>query len=461
MTSLMAASQVFFLTYGLILVFIVVLMTVRGYILVRRSRHELRPVLRPDAPGVSIIVPAYNEAVVIESTVRNLLANPLPDFEIVVADDGSTDDTAAILIKAFDLVRDNNPVPTATLIHRPVSEVWRSSTSPLLLVRKENGGTKADAANAALAYASKPVVAVTDADTVVEGDSLARLSSRFRDPELVGVGGTLRLLNGARMREGDNPVQAVPDGWLERIQVVEYLRAFAGSRLAWADWRSLLIVSGGFGLFRRESLLAIGGYEATATAEDFDVTVRLQRHIAETGRGRMDFVPQTVAWTEAPATLRGLASQRARWQRGLVETLWEYRAMTLRPKYGRPAMLALPFFWLFELAAPFVELLGLAIIMLGVVLGFVSIPAALVIAFAAWIFLLSISFANIALDQMADHRYGSWREIGKLCAAAILETLGYRQYLMLVRVKATLTIRRAHRWEPIPRSERVLAEQHA
>ena len=235
---------------------------------------------------------------------------------------------------------------------------------------------------------------------------------------------------------------------------MEYLRAFSGSRAPWASWGTLLIVSGGFGMFRRDAVAAVGGYDPRATAEDFDLTLRLQRRIKEDGTGRVDFLPETIAWTEGPATLKHLASQRARWQRGLAETLWQHRDMTLRRRYGSVGMAGLPFFWLFELAAPFIELLGIALVILAAATGVLNWPAALLFLLAAFAFMFALSVANIALDQMVDHRYRSWREVGALIVAALLENFGYRQFLLFVRIKATLTIRQPATWEPIPRQAR-------
>ena len=443
-----------FLIYALVLTAALVALTVRAFQLVRRHRRTVVPVLDPQVAGVSIVVPAFNEATVIESTVRGLLANNLPDFEVVVVDDGSTDGTGEVMIDAFDMVREPLPEVVDAYRHQPVTAVWRSLTAPVVMVAKVNGGNKADASNAGLELASKPLVAVTDADTLVDNDALARLAYRFADPEVMAVGANLRLLNGAEVSAGEVREQAVPKGWLERIQIVEYLRAFAGSRAPWASWGALLIVSGGFGMFRRDAVAAVGGYDPRAIAEDFDLTLRLQRRIKEDGAGRVDFMPETIAWTEGPANLKYLASQRARWQRGLAETLWKHKDMTLRRRYGSVGMAGLPFFWAFELAAPFIELLGIILVVAAAATGVLNWGAALVLLLAAFAFMFALSVANIALDQMVDHRYRSWREIGALVAAAFIENFGYRQFLLFVRLKATVTMGRPATWEQIPRQAR-------
>lgn len=456
MNGFLEAVQWGFLVYALLLAGILTALTVRAFTLVSRHRRTVVPVLDPQVAGVSIVVPAFNEATVIESTIRSLLVNDLPDFEVVVVDDGSTDGTRDVVIDAFDMVRDELPEVVDTYGHQPITGVWRSLTSPVVLVSKINGGNKADAANAGLELACKPLVAVTDADTIVDTEALARLAYRFADREVVAVGANLRLLNGAEVRIGEVPDQVVPSGWIERIQIVEYLRAFAGSRAPWGSWGTLLIVSGGFGMFRRDAVAAAGGYDPRATAEDFDLTLRLQRRIKEDGTGRVDFLPETIAWTEGPGTLKHLASQRARWQRGLAETLWQHRDMTLRRRYGSVGMAGLPFFWLFELAAPFIELMGIVLVVLAVATGVLNWPAALLFLLAAFAFMFALSVASIALDQMVDHRYRSWREVGALVVAALLENFGYRQFLLFVRIKATLTIRRPATWEPIPRQARTV-----
>ncbi len=448
----------FFLIYSLILVVFLLALAFMGWR--RTARTEAHPVthLRPEIPGVSVIIPAHNEAAVITSTVSQILTNRLNDFELIVVDDGSTDGTAETVIEAFGLAARPSRRPVQGIEHRPVTQVWESRDGRIVLLQKASAGTRADAVNAGIAYAAMPLVAMTDADTVLNMDALTRLAIRFEDPDVHGMGASLRALNGAQLREGRAPSPGLPSTWKERIQAVEYMRAFAGSRVGWSDLGALLIVSGGFGMYRRSTLLAVGGLDSSAVAEDFDLTLRVHRYLSERGLGeRIDFSPETIAWTEVPPTRASLASQRRRWQRGLMQTLWRYRGMALRPRFGAPAMLSLPFFWAFEFAAPFVELFGLAMIPLAFLTGSVTLGPWLVMIVAVWLMMLAISILSLMIDQKSNQRYQSWPDTGRLVLAAVIENFGYRQYLLFVRAKAALKYGGDHTWEPIPRLARAEA----
>lgn len=452
----------FFLIYSVVLIGIQLFLTFRGWRLMSKEEYHAPPMLNPDVPGLSVVIGAHNEATVIRSTIRQISANRLADFELIVVDDGSVDGTGDLVIEEFGLTPAPRRRPLATLQHRPVTQAWESSDHRIVLLRKESAGTKADAVNAGIAFASMPLIAITDADTVLNMDGLSRVARRFDDPQVHGVGGSLRVLNGTQLKEEGNPRAQLPKTWLERIQAVEYMRAFVGSRSGWAEAGAMLIVSGGFGMYRRSTLLEVGGLDPSAIGEDFELTVRVQRHLAEQGQGgRVAFAPEAIAWTEVPATKKALESQRRRWHWGLMQTLWRHKSMLLRPRYGAPAMLAMPFFWVFEFAAPFIELLGLVLLPIGLITGNLVFITIFLMIVGTWLIGLAITVLNVVIDQLSSHRYTSWSETGKILLAAVVETFGYRQYLMFGRLKATFTYGGTNTWEPIPRAAREAAPELA
>ena len=229
----------------------------------------------------------------------------------------------------------------------------------LLVVDKLNGG-KADAINAGLRFARYPLFCTMDADTIVDADAFARLVRPFQaHPETVACGGIVRIANGCSVRGGRVEDVRAPRGFLANVQVMEYLRAFLCGRTGWSRLGALLVISGAFGLFRRDIVVEAGGYDTTTVGEDAEIVVRLHRYCREHGRPyRVVFLADPVCWTEAPADFRSLCRQRNRWHRGLIETLWRHRSMFLRPRYGVVGLVALPYFLLFEALGPIVEIVG-------------------------------------------------------------------------------------------------------
>ena len=295
----------------------------------RRDRHQLwrRMLATPLAPRITVLVPAYNEAVTVVDSVSTLLALTYSNLEVVVVNDGSSDATLDRLIDGFDL----SPVGPAyrrVLDTAPVRDIYRSPRDARLVVIDKHNGGKADALNAALNVASGELACAIDADTIVAIDALQQMVSPFlASSETVAVGGTIRLVNGAIWSNGEMVDVRAPRRPLIGAQVVEYARSFLVGRIGWGPLGGNLIISGAFGLFRRDALLEIDGYEDGSVGEDMELIVRLRRTAYERGEvARVEFSPEPVAFTEAPDSLRTLARQRNRWFRGLLDVLSRHRA---------------------------------------------------------------------------------------------------------------------------------------
>jgi len=380
------------------------------------------------APPVSLIVPAYNEEATIADSVRSFLALHYPQHQVVVVNDGSRDATLEVLKREFDLWESDQPI-RLRLRTAPIRAVYASSRFPnLLVIDKENGG-KADSLNAGICAASYPLVCCIDADIILEEDALLRVARpMIESSKVVAVGGIVRVANGCKIEAGRVTEVRAPREWLPSFQVVEYLRAFLAARTAWSRLNCLLIISGAFGMFRREDIIAVGGYETSTVGEDMEVVTRMHRLLRERRRDyHIAFVPDPVAWTEVPATLRVLRRQRDRWHRGLIDTLLRHRQMLLNPTYGLVGMLAMPYYFLFEMLGPVVELLGYIALVLGLVLGVVNAPFALAFFGAAVGLGVLMSTAAVLLEEFRFRRYAGWRDLGKLILCGVLENFGYRQ----------------------------------
>ncbi len=401
---------------------------------------------------VSILVPAHNEQSSIVDSVRSLQRNQFVNLEIIVVNDGSTDQTATRMQSGFDMTA-IELVPRAGL---PCAEITAIMTSRedarIVLINKANGG-KADALNAAINYATYPLVCAIDADTLLDRNALARLVWEFQaDPTTVAVGGIVRVVNGSTFADGELALVRTPRGMIVNLQILEYLRAFLGARIGWSRLGMLLIISGAFGLFRRDAIVAAGGYDPTTVGEDAEMVLRLHRTRRDAGLPcRITFFPDPICWTEAPNSMRTLARQRDRWQRGLAQMLWRHRGMLFRPKYGRLGFFGLPYFWLFELLSPVVEISGLIFVAIGLVIGYVNVQFALLLLGLTIFYGVILSFAVISIEERAFRRYLSWRDLLWLSWSAVVENFGYRQVLACVRLRAFWTLARGSGWGEMQR----------
>ncbi len=389
------------------------------------------PIVKP----ISVIVPAFNEGPGIVESVRSLLSLRYPVFEVIVVNDGSTDGTLDRLTEAFDL-RPSKAVFRKTVPTLPVRGIYRSAVQPKLVVIDKINGKKADAMNAGLNISRYPLFCAVDGDSILEKDALLKVVRPFlEDPErTIGAGGIIRLSNGCVVKEGQVAKVGIPRHWIARFQVLEYLRAFLGGRLGMSMMRSTLIISGAFGIFRKDIAMACGGYRAASITEDMDLVIRMQKHMHEKKKPyRIQFIPDPICWTEAPENLRVLARQRSRWHRGLIQTLIKYRGMLFNPRYGVAGMFAMPFYAVFEMAGPYIECLGYLVFAGHLVLGRVNYPFAVTFFFVAVFYGTFVSLLAILLEELSEHRYPKVRDILILTAGGVAENIFYRQYLSVIR----------------------------
>jgi cellulose synthase/poly-beta-1,6-N-acetylglucosamine synthase-like glycosyltransferase len=388
------------------------------------------------SPTISILAPAFNEEATIEGSLRALLALQYPNLELIVISDGSKDNTVQVLIDRFDLVQVKT-IYEQRVKTKPVRSLYRSSTYPaLVVVDKENGG-KADALNVGLSFAKGELVCAMDADTLIEADGLQRMVRPFLyATDVVATGGTIRVVNGSEVKFGRVIKTRVPTNALAGIQVVEYLRAFLFGRLGWNRLGGNIIISGAFGLFRRESVLNAGGYLHDTVGEDMELVLRLKRLSYERGGpGRIAFVPDPVAWTEVPESLKVLGRQRDRWHRGLADVLWRHRRMAFNPRYGVTGVVVYPYYALVELLAPVFEAVGLISLAVGLFLGIVDWNFAALFYLTAYGLGTALTAFTLILEDISFHRYETFRDRVLLLSWALLENFGYRQITVYWRLR--------------------------
>jgi len=386
-------------------------------------------------PLVSILIPAYNEQETIVASIQSMLQLSYPLFELIVVNDGSKDRTLEILKKTFDLL----PFPEAyhkRLKTKAVRGIYQSAWYPnLRVIDKENGG-KADALNSAINASRYPLFCSVDADSLLQRNSLQRITYPFmEDHRVVAVGGTVRVANGCTIRDGFLKEVGLPDNLLALFQVVEYLRAFLFGRLGWSVLEGLLVISGAFGLFRKDIVLEIGGFRTDTVGEDMELVVRIHRLLRKQKMAyRMVFLADPVSWTEVPEDLKTLKNQRIRWQRGLCESLFGNFGLLFSRNGGVPGWLAFPFMLIFECFGPMIEVTGYILMVIFYWQGFISWPVFLIFIFAAIAMGLLLSLSSLLLEEMSFHIYDRPKQLLILLFAAILENFGFRQLNSLWRL---------------------------
>lgn len=386
---------------------------------------------------VTLILPAYNEEKVIVDCVRTALKLEYPSLEVVVVCDGPKDRTFEVMVESFNL-KATEPSLRQDIKTKPIKKVMVNPAYPnLRVILKENGG-KADALNVGINAARSPLVCCCDADTLIESDALYRLARPFRDnPATIAAAGALALTNGAEFDGGRLVRNSAPGNWLARVQTVEYIRAFYFGRMGFEALGAMLLISGAFGLFDRHAIVSAGGYYTGTQGEDMELVVRLHRYCYEHNRQyEMAYVPDAVAWTEAPEDLKSLKGQRMRWQRGLCETLWRHRKMAISPGMGTPSWLGYTYFMLYEGLAPLIELTGYTLTIVLGLMGLLAWQAVVAMTVFAISASLLATFAALYEQQLLRPIFTQRSDLGKIMLAVILELVAFRPIGLIWRTRA-------------------------
>lgn len=377
---------------------------------------------------LSIIIPAFNEEKTIVENIYSALSLRYPEFEIVVVDDGSTDDTMKYLQDEFRLVPSarsfETPLQTST-----IHQVYDSLDYPqLAVIHKENGG-KADSLNAGINFSQYPLVCNIDADSLIDSTALLRIVEPFvMDKRVVAAGGTVRIANNCRVKGSQVLEVRLPKSSWSLFQLVEYLRAFLFGRVGWARLNGLLIISGAFGVFRRHHLIAAGGYRRDTVGEDMELVLRLNRMLKEQKREyRVTFLPDPVCWTQVPEDRKSLQRQRRRWQRGLGESLLMNRQIFFNPRYGLLGLVAYPFFFFVEFLGPIIEFCGYLLMLLTLLLGIGSEELFFLFFTAAVLLGILPSTLSLLLEEISYRKFVRLRDAVILFLFAMAENFGYRQ----------------------------------
>ena len=494
--------QVMFFVYGITLLSMYALLAFLSLRGVRRFKAESDFVDYENAfhssivPGISVIAPAFNEGVTIIMNVRSLLTLDYPEFEVIIVNDGSTDNTLDLLISEFEM----EEVPFAydeKIITRPVKRLFKSTNpaySRLLVVDKVNGKSKADASNAGINAAAFDYFLCTDVDCILEKDTLLKMIKPFLDEDsgklkpvgeacpkcgyaevvgggvcvigeacrecgyvdlaeervrVIASGATLRLVNSCEVSGGMITRVRPPRQWLPRFQEMEYIRAYVLGKMGWSQINCVPNVSGGLGLFDKEIAIKAGGYDAKSFAEDMDVVTRMCTYMIENKlKYAVRYIPSSQCWTEGPSSLKVFGRQRTRWGRGLAEIMVTHKKVLFNPRYGRLGLVVMPYNFLFEFLAPIIELLGIGSYIYLILSGQLNWSFALILLAFAYLYAVMISTLALLWDQLTFRYYKTWHEVVRLGLIAFIEPLVYHPMIVFFALKGYFNFAtgRKHTW---------------
>ena len=390
-------------------------------------------VLSPLSPEISIIAPAFNESKTIIDNVRTLLSLYYNNFEVILVNDGSTDNTLEKIKEEYELTKVNYYFDYHLPCER-IRGVYKSknpSFKRLTVIDKKNGG-KADSLNAGINICKSTLFIAIDADSIIETDSILKLVKPFleeKERKVIGAGGVIRIVNSCDVEAGHIRDIHLPGQMLPRLQVLEYTRAFLLGRMAWSQLDGLMLISGAMGIFDRETVIKGGGYSIKTVGEDMELVVRMRRRMAEEGvKYEVTYIPDPLCWTQVPSDIKSLQTQRTRWTRGLVESLWTHRKIFFNKTYGRLGLLGYPYWFFFEWLAPLVAFSGFIYSIYLAVTNAINLPFYLLLFLFVYTFAVSVSIWAILFEEITYHKYKKKRDVLKLLIAALLEPFFYPMY---------------------------------
>ena len=417
------------------------LSVVTGSIQLYRQHRQKR--LKNYLPGdynipVSILVPAYNEEVTVVETVRSLLSLKYKAYEIIVVDDGSNDRTSQTLISTFQMHSVHRPIrrQIPCQIEEFIYET-RDTKVPLTVIRKKNGG-KADALNMGINASNFPYFICMDADSVLQYDSLKKISQPIlENRNVVAVGGLVRIANGVELSKGHVVKYGLPKNTLACMQELEYARSFLAARILFDKYNGSLIISGAFGLFKKDVVIAAGGYNNKTLGEDMELVVKLHEYCTLNNMEySIKYATDAICWTQAPEKLRDLIKQRKRWHLGLFQSMFKHRKILFNPKFGLVSLLSYTYFLFYELLSPYIEIFGVLTMFLAFCIDLINVPFMLLffLIYAMFGGVLSLS-AFFARMYTADMEV-SFTDAMKAAALCLFEITFLRFILAWVRATA-------------------------
>lgn len=404
----------------------------------RSLRDDEYLLLDPEnAPFVSVIAPAFNEAKTIIVSVKSLLRLNYPNFEVIIVNDGSKDNTLDLLITEFELipVEYNYVEKIQTRSYKSLYKSKKNAFSNLIVIDKENVGAKADALNVGINVSNYEQILCVDVDCVIEKNALLRLVKSMLDSHvpIIGVGATLRMSNSCDVDIEKGVITKVkpPKGILPRFQEIEYLRSFLISKMGWSSFNSVPNISGALGLYKKDVVVKCGGYNTKTVAEDMDLVIRMASYMIDNRQKySIKYIPISGSWTEGPTNLTILGRQRCRWATGLAQVLVNHRGKIFNYKYKNIGLIVLPNNLLFEFLSPIIEVVGIGYFIVLLFSGLANWPLLLFILLFSCSFGLVLGSLAVFFDNLIESQYKRKRDNLKLLVLPLLEPFIYHPLLL-------------------------------
>lgn len=435
----MDAVGIFYLVYLLIYTsYLFLSVTIGAWQLYQRDRMtKFHNELKHDYyVPVSILVPAYNEEVTIVESVKSLFNLNYRLYEIIVVDDGSIDHTAKELIETFHLKQVNRPIHRRLECqpHRTIYEAMLGKVK-LTLICKVNGG-KGDSLNMGINASRFPYFLCIDADSLLQRDSLEKIVQPvLEDDSVVAVGGLVRVAQCVEMEDGEVKDYHLPLNPITCMQVVEYDRSFLASRIMMDQFNGNLIISGAFGLFKKDIVVAAGGYDMGTLGEDMELVVKLHVFCRNNSKKySLRFEPNAVCWSQTPSSMRDLIKQRRRWYLGLFQCMVKFYRVFANLRFGLVSFISYMYYLLFELLSPAIEVFGIFTLFFAWNFGILNGP------FMIKFFLLYVLYGTIlTITAFFQRIYTQNLKISlsdalRAVFMCLLESLFFRYVLSFVRV---------------------------
>jgi hypothetical protein len=399
------------------------------------TKEELEEHIRENSggqlvvPKITIIAPAYNEGQLILDTSKSYLHQTYVNFEVIICSDGGTDGTLEQLIEHYHLyeVPISDFKKSEHIKHNEVKRIFKSPDyDNLIVIDKVNGG-KADAQNSGIAIASGEIIAIIDADSILEKNALIHLADIFeREPDVVGIGTPIGILNDSNVGADGVEDGSVPKSFWAKVQVLEYLRSFLLGRMATQKIRGLALVSGAFGVYKKFVIEGVNGYSKGSLAEDMDIDCKVWRYIDDNKlKLKIMYIPEVFCWSEVPNDFKNLKSQRDRWSRGLTETIWKNKDLFLNYKRGILGLFTYPYYVFFEWFTPFVEVFGFVVFAFLYAMGKIDLFFLERIFILYYITGLFINALTLFAESRTGGHYKDRSSLYKLGFVAIIEPLFY------------------------------------
>lgn len=416
--------------------------TLSQYLKKNRTIEYNKIIASPFAPAVSILAPAFNEGFTIVENIRSLLSVYYSNYDVIVINDGSKDDTLEKVILEYELEKVNFHVNYKIQCNeiRGVYKSKNKSFGKLTVIDKVNGG-KADALNAGINVSPKAFFVAIDVDSIIEPDAIQKLAKPFLEEDkrqVIATGGVIRIANDCSIKNGQIEKIDLPKKFLPKVQVLEYTRAFLTGRMAWAKLDGLLLISGALGMFDKDIVIKAGGYAHTV-GEDMELIVRMRRYMADRNLPyTVAYIPDPLCWTEAPDDYKILGRQRNRWTRGTIDTLRIHKKLFFNPRYGNMGLLGYPFWVFFEWLAPLVEMFGILYFLIMAFLGIVNWDFFFLMLGFVYTFAIAFSSWAILFEELTFHRYERKTHIAKLFLVALLEPIIFHPRTVIWAVKGNI-----------------------